>query len=196
MNAATIGFIPMGPLDETTMSQMTPIAQRRLAAIGTFMAEGNGYNVIQFTRPQTIGYGLEDSHVALLTWIVDKVQAWTHATETLTNSHYRQRQLANVLLYWLTRTATSAANNIYAEYTSLFAEPSAFANSGVPTAVIAFAEDPPIRQFAEHANTIARWTDVEDGGHFAALEQPEQLIADLRSFVTSDLQLVPASARS
>ena len=148
------------------------------------MSEGNGYNVIQTTRPQTIGYGLEDSPIALLTWIVDKVEAWTHASTTLTNPHYRQRQLANVLLYWLTRTATSAANNIYAEYAGLFADPQAFTNSGVPTAVIAFAEDPPIRRFAEHANTVARWTDIDEGGHFAALEQPEQLIADLRLFVT------------
>lgn len=184
VNAATIGFIPMGPVDDKTMSQLTPTEQRRMAAIGTFMAQGNGYNVIQTTRPQTIGYGLEDSPVALLTWIVDKVQAWTHSAKVLTTAHYRQRHLANVLLYWITATATSAANNIYAEYGALFADPNAFANSGVPTAVIAFAEDPSIRRFAEHANTIARWTDVDDGGHFAALEQPQQLIADLRSFVT------------
>lgn len=121
VNAATIGFIPTGPVDDETIKQMTPIEQRRLAAIGTFMSEGNGYNVIQTTRPQTIGYGLEDSPVALLTWIVDKVEAWTHAPKTLANPHYRQRHLANVLLYWLTRTATSAANNVYAEYPGLFA---------------------------------------------------------------------------
>jgi pimeloyl-ACP methyl ester carboxylesterase len=182
VNAATIGFIPMGPVDEQTLSQLTPIEQRRMAAIGTFMTDGNGYNVIQATRPQTIGYGLEDSPAALLTWIVEKVQAWTHASTTLADPHYRGRHLANVLLYWLTRTATSAANNVYAEYGALFANPIAFTNSGVPTAVIAFAEDPPIRRFAEPANTITRWTDIDDGGHFAALEQPDQLITDLRSF--------------
>lgn len=49
--------------------------------------------------------------------------------------------------------------------------------------MIAFAEDPPIRRFAEYANTIVRWSDVDDGGHFAALEQPQQLLADLRAFV-------------
>jgi epoxide hydrolase len=184
VNAATIGFIPMGPVDEQTMSQLTPLEQRRVAAIGAFMTDGNGYNVIQATRPQTIGYGLQDSPAALLTWIVEKVHAWTHDPATLADPHYRERQLANVLLYWLTGTATSAANNVYAEYAALFADPNAFTNSGVPTAVIAFAEDPSIRRFAEHINTIARWTDIDDGGHFAALEQPGQLIADLRSFTT------------
>ncbi len=183
VNAATIGFIPMENVDEQTASQLTPLGQQRLAAIGTFMRDGNGYNVIQSTRHQTIGYGLEDSPAALLTWIVDKVQAWTHSPATLNDPHYRNRHLANVLLYWLTRTASSAANNIYAEYGALFANPDAFKNSGVPTAVVAFAEDPPIRRFAERANTIVRWTDIDDGGHFAALEQPQQLIRDLRTFV-------------
>jgi pimeloyl-ACP methyl ester carboxylesterase len=184
VNAATIGFIPMGPVDEQTRAQLSPVEQRRVAAIGAFLTDGNAYNVIQATRPQTIGYGLEDSPVALLTWIIDKVHAWTHAPATLADPRYRQRHLANVVLFWLTRTATSTANNVYAEYASLFANPNAFTNSGVPTAVIAFAEDPSIRRYAEHSNTIVRWTDVDDGGHFAALEQPDRLITDLRSFVT------------
>ena len=118
---------------------------------------------------------------------MEKVKAWTHDPSKLTDQHYRDRHLANVLLYWLTRTATSAADNIYAAYGELFADPAhAFADSGVPTAVIAYAEDPSIRRFAEQGNTIVRWTDVDDGGHFAALEQPESLVADLREFV-SDL---------
>jgi pimeloyl-ACP methyl ester carboxylesterase len=137
VNAATIGFIPMGPVDEQTSAELSPVEQSRVAAIGTFLTDGNGYNVIQATRPQTIGYGLEDSPAALLTWIVEKVQAWTHSTATLADPRYRSRHLANVLLYWLTRTATSAANNVYAEYAALFADPNAFINSGVPTAVIA-----------------------------------------------------------
>lgn len=153
-------------------------------SIARFMTDGNGYNVIQSTRPQTIGYGLEDSPVAQLTWIVEKVHEWTHDPAVLENPHYRRRHLANVLLYWLTRTATSAADTIYAGYGELFADPTAFANSGVPTAVIAYAEDPSIRRFAEQGNTIVRWTDVADGGHFAALEQPDSLIADLREFTT------------
>jgi epoxide hydrolase len=183
VNAATIGFIPMGPVDDATIASLTDREKHRLQLIGQFMHDGNGYNVIQATRPQTIGYGLEDSPAAQLTWIVEKVTAWTHDPATLTDPHYRARHLANVLLYWLTRTATSAANNVYAEYAGLFADPKAFANSGVPTAVIAYAEDPSIRGFAEYSNTISRWTDVDTGGHFAALEQPENLIDDLRQFV-------------
>lgn len=184
VNAATIGFIPMDAVDEETATGMSPVEQRRLGLIGDFMSDGNGYNVIQATRPQTIGYGLEDSPVAQLTWIVEKVEAWTHDPAKLADRHYRDRHLANVLLYWLTRTATSAAANVYAAYGELFSDPqAAFANSGVPTAVIAYAEDPSIRRFSEQGNTIVRWTDVDEGGHFAALEQPENLVADLRAFI-------------
>ena len=184
VNAATLGFMPLGEVDEATAAGLSSVERHRLELIGKFMTDGNGYNVIQSTRPQTIGYGLEDSPAAQLTWIIEKVQAWTHDSSKLTDPHYRRRHLANVLLYWLTRTGTSAANNIYAGYEELFADPhTAFANSGVPTAVIVYAEDPSIRRFAEQGNTIVRWTDVNTGGHFAALEQPQSLVTDLRAFV-------------
>ncbi len=184
VNAATLGFMPMGEVDEATRAGLSAVEQRRLDMIARFMSDGNGYNVIQATRPQTIGYGLEDSPVALLTWIVDKVAEWTHDPAKLTDRHYRDRHLADVLVYWLTRTATSAADNVYASYGDLFADPqTAFARSGVPTAVVAYASDVSIRRFAEQGNTIVRWTDVDHGGHFAALEQPDHLVADLRAFV-------------
>jgi len=193
VNAATLGFMPMGEVDDGTAGQLTELERRRLGMITEFMTDGNGYNVIQATRPQTVGYGLEDSPAALLTWIVEKVEAWTHDTSRLVDTHYRDRHLADVLLYWLTRTATSAADNVYAAYGQLFADPAtSFADSGVPTGVIVFAEDVSIRRFAQQGNTIVRWTDVEVGGHFAALEQPDLLVEDLRSFVR-DLE-PPASS--
>jgi epoxide hydrolase len=182
VNAATIGFMPMGPVGEDDAATLTEVEQARLESIGRFMSEGNGYNVIQATRPQTIGYGLEDSPVALLTWMLDKIHEWTHSSEVFDDPGYRNHHLADVLIYWLTRTATSTADNVYAEYAALFGDPSSFANSGVPTAVIAFAEDISIRRFSEPANTIVRWTDSDMGGHFAALEQPNELLADLREF--------------
>ncbi len=82
---------------------------------------------------------------------------------------------------WVVRTPT----RVSAECGSLFSDPAAFANSGVPTAVVAFAEDRSIRRFAEYANTIVRWTHTDDSGHFAALEQPDLLVADLRDFVAN-----------
>lgn len=187
VNAASLGFMPLSPVAGEARSRLSQIERHRLDLIDRFMAEGNGYNVIQATRPQTIGYGLEDSPLALLTWIIDKVTDWTHDPRLLEDRHYRDRHLTNVLIYWVTRTATSAANAVYAEYAGLFADPTAFTDSRVPTAVIAYAEDPSIRPYAEQSNSIVRWTDVDDGGHFAALEQPESLVADLRAFVRDEL---------
>ncbi len=79
VNAATDGFIPFGDVDEATMAELTDVEKSRLARLKHYLSEGNGYFQIQATRPQTIGYGLTDSPVGQLAWIVDKFQAWTHA---------------------------------------------------------------------------------------------------------------------
>jgi len=82
------------------------------------------------------------------------------------------------MLYWLTGTASSAAYVGYAQ--NSWGEKQV--NSGVPTAVLAFAHDVCIRKYCEDANNITRWTDVDRGGHFAALEEPEILVTDVREF--------------
>lgn len=127
--------------------------------------------------------GLEDSPAGQLAWIVDKVVEWTHDEAPLEEPHLRARHLAGVLLFWLTRTAASAADVVYAQYGSLFADPTVFAPSGVPTGVLVAAEDISIRRCAEQSNAIVRWTDLDHGGHVAALEQPDDLVADLRGLV-------------
>jgi pimeloyl-ACP methyl ester carboxylesterase len=169
VNAATVGFIPFGEVDE---SGLTDLEKDRAVRIKRFMTEGNGYFQIQGTRPQTIGYGLNDSPVAQLAWIIDKFHEWAYAAID------RDRVLTNVMLYWLTGTAGSAANMYYElMHSGTWPTP-----SGVPTAVAAFAHDIAIRSAAEQANTIARWTDFDTGGHFAAMESPDLLVADVREF--------------
>ena len=92
----------------------------------------------------------------------------------------RDRILTNVMLYWLTGTAGSAAYVGYAQ--AGFGGPPPV-NSGVPTAAIVFAHDVGIRRYSEDTNTITTWTDVEDrGGHFAALEEPVLLVDHVREF--------------
>ncbi len=91
----------------------------------------------------------------------------------------RDRILTNVMLYWLTGTAGSAAYVGYAEGAGFGG---GGAPSGVPTGVIQFAHDIGIRRYAEPSHTITRWTEVDRGGHFAALEEPEILVGDVRAF--------------
>ena len=168
------------PLPEEELATLSDIERGRLARIEAFMREEFGYIAIQSTRPQTVGYGLIDSPVGQLAWIMDKFREWTHPRETLPDNVIdRDRLLTNVTFYWLTRTAASAAYVGYAQQSQWRAPK---VNSGVPTAAIVFAHDVAIRRFAEAENTIVRWTDVDRGGHFAALEEPEALTTDIREF--------------
>ncbi len=173
---------PPLPMPDDERASLTDLERDRVARIEAFMQEEFGYIAIQATRPQTIGYGLVDSPVAQLAWIMDKFREWTHPRPTLPEEIIgRDRLLTNVMFTWLTGTAGSSAYVGYANSAwGMKAE-----NSGVPTAALVFAHDVGIRRYAEQANTIVRWTDVDRGGHFAALEEPETLIGDVREFFRS-----------
>ncbi|GAA0610188.1 epoxide hydrolase [Kribbella sandramycini] len=174
------GPMPTLPLPPGELETMTPLEQDRIARIQTFLQTEFGYISIQSTRPQTIGYALVDSPAGQLAWIMDKFHAWTHPARTLPDQLIpKDRLLTNVMLYWLTGTANSAA---YVGYAQAQAWGAGKQNSGIPTAVLAFAHDVPIRSYTERENTITRWTDIPQGGHFAALETPTLLLTDLRTF--------------
>jgi pimeloyl-ACP methyl ester carboxylesterase len=176
----SLGMPLHGP-DEIERASLTDLERDRLARVEAFMTEEFGYIAIQSTRPQTLAAALVDSPLGQLAWITDKFREWTHPRAALPDEVIdRDRLLTNVMIYWLTATAGSSA---YIGY----AQPSAWdavkQPSGVPTGAIMFAHDVGIRRYAETENTITRWTDVEDrGGHFAALEQPELLTDDIRTF--------------
>ena len=173
--------MPMHGPDEDEQASLTDLERDRVARVATFMNEEFGYISIQSTRPQTLAAGLVDSPVGQLAWILDKFREWTHPRTELPDEILdRDRLLTNVMMYWLTATAGTAAYVGYAQEAGWGAtkEP-----SGVPTGAIMFAHDVGIRRYAENENTITRWTDVTDrGGHFAALEEPEMLTDDIRTF--------------
>jgi pimeloyl-ACP methyl ester carboxylesterase len=178
VNAATVGFIPFGPVEPDVVAELTETERARLDRLNKFMAEGNGYFQIQATRPQTMAYGLTDSPVGQLAWIVDKFQAWTHGSRVPEDAVDRDRILTDVMLYWLTGTARSSANLYYESMHSANWP----APSTVPTGVAAFAEDVSIRRWSEPLNNIVHWSDFERGGHFAAMEVPDLLAGDVRAF--------------
>lgn len=178
VNAATIGFMPFPPLDDAELAQLTDSEKARVARIGEFMAEGFGYAQIQSTRPQTLAYGLTDSPVGQLAWIVEKFKEWTHGTERPEDAVDRDRLLTNVMLYWLTGTAGSSGRLYYeGAHSGHWPQP-----SSVPTGVAIFAEDIAIRRYAEQSNNIVHWSEFDRGGHFAAMEAPNLLIGDVRKF--------------
>jgi pimeloyl-ACP methyl ester carboxylesterase len=177
VNAASVGFMPFPPVEEAELAELTELERGRVERIAGFMAEEFGYAQIQSTRPQTLAYALTDSPVGQLAWIMDKFQSWTHA-ELPEDAVDRDTILTNVMLYWLTRTGGSAANMYYEDmHSGQWPEP-----SPVPTGVAAFAEDIAIRRYAEQSNNIVSWSDFDRGGHFAALEVPDLLVDDVRTF--------------
>jgi len=178
VNAATVGFMPFPPLEEAELAELTESEKARVERIAAFLSEEFGYAQIQSTRPQTLAYGLTDSPVGQLAWIVDKFQSFTHGSGLPEDAVDRDTMLTNVMLYWLTRTAGSAANIYYEDmHSGEWPEPST-----VPTGVAVFAEDIAIRRYAERGNNIVYWSEFDRGGHFAALEAPDLLVQDVREF--------------
>jgi microsomal epoxide hydrolase len=135
---------------------------------------------IQSTRPQTLAYGLADSPVGQLAWIVEKFKEWTDSQAVPEDAVDRDRLLTNVMIYWLTNTAGSSAR-FYYEFAHNWRPPQA---SATPTGVAVFPYDiaPPVRRLAERSDHIVHWTEFDRGGHFAALEEPELLVADIQQF--------------
>lgn len=174
------GPMPPLPLPDDELASLSDVERDRVSRIEEFMQEQFGYIAIQATRPQTLAYGLTDSPVGQLAWVIDKFREWTHPRAANPEQVIdRDVILTNVMLYWLTRTAGTSAYVGYACADSWGAQAR---NSGIPTAAMVFAHDVGIRRYAEQENTITRWTDVADGGHFAALEKPAELVTDVRAF--------------
>lgn len=162
---------------------LTAPEQQRLDRLAHMQSELSGYMRLQATRPQTLAYALTDSPVGQLAWIAERFMDWTDARTAPEDAVDRDDILTDVSLYWFTRTAGSAAR-IYYEYVhggGSFGPPPP---TTVPTGVAVFAADTvlPIRRIAERDNTIVHWSEFDRGGHFAAMEEPDLLVADIREF--------------
>ena len=171
-------LIPSGAAEQL---DLTDEERRRLDRSRQFRNTGMGYGAIQSTRPQTLAYALTDSPAGQLAWIVDKFHDWTDG-ELPEDAVDRDQMLTNVTLYWLTGTAGSSARlYLEAARSGTWGPP---AISTVPTGVAVFPYEiaPPIRRFADLSNNIVHWTEFDRGGHFAAMEEPDLLIADVRQF--------------
>lgn len=179
VNGALGAFQP--EVDDQTLARMSALEQDRMRRIGEFMQTEFGYIALQSTRPGLLGAMLADSPIAQFAWILDKLQAWSHPAEAPAEELLGEDFIfANASLYWFTASAGSAAYVGYAQEQPWGAIPE---SSGVPTAAIQFAHDIGIRSFAEQGNSIVRWTEhPSSGGHFAALEEPELLLRDIREF--------------
>lgn len=180
LNAATMGFIPFGPVDENDLATFTEAEKARVERLSVSTAgPGNGYFEVQAHHPQTLAYALTDSPVGQLAWIIERFHEWAHGAEVPEDAFDRDRLLTNVMLYWLTGTANSSARLYYENmHSGSWGKPP----STTPTGVAVFAEDYAIRRYGEAGNNIVHWTEFDRGGHFAAMEAPDLLVDDVRKF--------------
>ncbi|WP_405499030.1 epoxide hydrolase [Streptomyces niveus] len=175
-------LLTLPPDDPAEAAALTADDRARLDQLLAAEPEMSGYARIQGTRPQTLAYGLTDSPVGQLAWIVEKFMEWTDSTRRPEDAVPRDRLLTNVMLYWLTATAGSSARH-YWEAT----HPSRPPRGGrllTPTGVAVFAADQarPVRRIAERDNVIVHWSEFDRGGHFAAMEEPDLFAGDVRAF--------------
>ena len=169
--------------DPATVADPTPEEQVFLRELAHWLKEETGYQWIQGTRPQTLAFGLTDSPVGLAAWIVEKFRAWSDCGGNPDNAFTRDAMLANVMLYWATGAIGSSFWPYYARMHSPWPIP-AGARIGVPTGYAEFPKEilRPPRSMAERVYDIRRWTKMDRGGHFAAMEQPEALAREIREF--------------
>jgi pimeloyl-ACP methyl ester carboxylesterase len=143
-------------------------------------AEDFGYLALQTTRPLSVAYGLMDSPVAQLTWIVEKFQEWTDSSRELPEDAVDiDALLTLVSVAWFGRSGYGAANLLYE---TAHAAVAWGREHDRPQGMVTFGEEQLMRRILDGDGRLAYWNEHSNGGHFPALEAPEDLVADIRAF--------------
>jgi pimeloyl-ACP methyl ester carboxylesterase len=185
---AHVNFLPTAPSgDPTELGQLTESDLARLQRASRFIQDQSGYMKLQSTRPQTLAYALTDSPVGQLAWIIEKFKEWTDSDKVPEDAIDRDLLLTNATIYWLTATAGSSAQLYYeaADFLPTAPAPPSPPPLPVPLGVAVYPHDIllPIRRLADRDfPNIVRWSEFDRGGHFAAMEQPDLFVHDLREY--------------
>jgi microsomal epoxide hydrolase len=169
--------------DPAMVANPTPEEKKYLHELTIFLKEETGYQWIQGTKPQTLAFALTDSPAGLAAWIVEKFRRWSDCGGDVEAAFSKDALLANISLYWFTGAIGSSFWPYYARLHGAWPIPDG--GITVPTGYAEFPHEilSPPRSMAERVYTdIRRWTVMPRGGHFAAMEQPEALAAELRAF--------------
>lgn len=169
--------------DPKMVTDPTPEEQKYLEELTAWLKEGTGYQWIQGTRPQTLAFALTDSPTGLAAWIIEKFRAWSDCGGDLETVFTKDELLANISLYWFTGAIGSSFWPYYARMHRPWPIPD-HGGIAVPTGYSEFPHEilhPPKSLAARTYTDIRRWTVMPRGGHFAAMEQPEALAAEIRA---------------
>jgi pimeloyl-ACP methyl ester carboxylesterase len=159
---------------------LTTEEQERLQSLKAARTEDFGYLALQTTRPQSIAYGLTDSPVMQLTWIAEKIREWTDPSRDLPEDAVEVDQLLTLVsVYWFAKGGAGAANFLYE---AMHAEASWGRTHDRPQGFVSFGEEPLVRRVLDPNHERAYWNEHAVGGHFPAMEHPDLLVGDLRTF--------------
>ncbi len=172
--------MPIVPPDPDTMNDLTEAEQSALAGMKHYQDKDSGYSKQQSTRPQTLGYGLVDSPAGQAAWILEKFWAWTDCDGHPENALSRDEMLDNVMLYWLPGTGASSARLYWESFSGPPVD-----KVPVPVGCSIFPKEifRSSKRWAEkhYGDNLVYWTTLEKGGHFAAFEQPEIFVDEVRA---------------
>lgn len=171
----TMPIAPPGPED---LADMTETEAAALASFDHYQKWDNGYSTQQMTRPQTLGYGLADSPIGQMAWIAEKFEAWTDGDDEPLSAVGRDRLLDNVSIYWFTNSGASSARIYWESFRELDLR-----EVHVPVGCSIFPKEifrPSERWARRRFPELRHFRELDRGGHFAAMEQPDLFVEELR----------------
>jgi pimeloyl-ACP methyl ester carboxylesterase len=174
--------IPYKRIFSVNPDELTPEEKQFIQRGKQWSMQEGAYAMIQATKPQTLAYGINDSPAGLAGWILELFRSWCDCDGNLENKFTKDELLTNISIYWFTQTVNSAFRLYYESMKAPDPDPSARVNT--PTAGAIFPKDivPSPQAFAKRFFNIKQWTEMPRGGHFAAMEEPHLLAADIRTF--------------
>ena len=161
---------------------LSPEEVKRVRERRQFRKDDHGYSQIQGTKPQTLGYGLNDSPAGLAAWIIEKFRTWSDCQGDVESRFTKDELLTNIMTYWVTHSITSSTRIYFENRHSPI--PGLRSRVEVPVGCAIFPREIVYapRQWLEKRYNVTQWTEMPRGGHFAAMEEPELLVEDIRKF--------------
>ncbi len=168
----------VGP-DPTTLDSLTDAEKSAMAGMQHYQQWDSGYSKQQSTRPQTLGYGLVDSPAGQAAWIVEKFWSWMDCDGHPENVVSRDELLDNVMLYWLPANGASSARLYWQSFNTANMDPLT-----LPVGCSIFPKEifRTSKRWAEKRfQNLVHFNELSKGGHFAAFEQPETFVDEIRT---------------
>jgi len=172
--------MPIGQPTQESLENPTDEEKSALEGLTYYQEWDSGYSKQQSTRPQTLGYGLVDSPVGQMAWIIEKFWSWMDCDGHPENTLTRDELLDNVMLYWLTASGASSARLYWESFGSFRGGDKVELPTGVASFPKEIIRSP--RRWCENHFNITHWTSMPRGGHFGAFEQPDLYVEDVRRF--------------